>query len=45
MEDYRNGQVARILAKSEGAIKALQYRALRSLRRALEKEHCYETQS
>jgi RNA polymerase sigma-70 factor (ECF subfamily) len=45
MEDYRNGQVARILNKSEGAIKALQHRALKSLRRALEKEHCYETQS
>ena len=43
MEDYRNGQVARILGKSEGAIKALQYRALKSLRRALEREHCYET--
>jgi RNA polymerase sigma-70 factor (ECF subfamily) len=43
MEDYRNGQVARILDKSEGAIKALQHRALKSLRRALEKEHCYET--
>jgi RNA polymerase sigma-70 factor (ECF subfamily) len=45
MEDYRNGQVARIMNKTEGAIKALQHRALRSLRRALDKEHCYETQS
>ena len=45
MEDYRNGQVARILNKSEGAIKALQHRALKSLRRALDKERCYETQS
>jgi RNA polymerase sigma-70 factor (ECF subfamily) len=43
IEDYRNGQVARILDKSEGAIKALQHRALRSLRRALEKEKCHET--
>ncbi len=42
MEDYRNGQVARILGKSEGAIKALQHRALKALRRAVEKEHCYE---
>jgi RNA polymerase sigma-70 factor (ECF subfamily) len=42
MEDYRNGQVSRILDKSEGAIKALQHRALKSLRRALEKEHCHE---
>jgi RNA polymerase sigma-70 factor (ECF subfamily) len=42
MEDYRNGQVARILGKSEGAIKSLQHRALSSLRRALEKERCYE---
>ncbi len=43
MEDYRNGQVARILDKSEGAVKALQHRALKSLRRALEREHCNET--
>ena len=43
MEDYRNGQVARILDKSEGAIKALQHRALKSLRRALEKENCHES--
>ena len=43
MEDYRNGQVARILDKSEGAIKALQHRALKSLRRALEKEKCHES--
>jgi RNA polymerase sigma-70 factor (ECF subfamily) len=42
MEDYRNGQVARILNKSEGAIKSLQHRALNALRRALEKERCYE---
>jgi RNA polymerase sigma-70 factor (ECF subfamily) len=43
MEDYRNGQVARILEKSEGAIKALQHRALKSLRRALEEEKCHES--
>ena len=42
MEDYRNGQVACILGKSEGAIKSLQHRALNALRRALEKERCYE---
>ena len=42
MEDYKNGQVARILGKSEGAIKSLQHRALNALRRALEKERCYE---
>ena len=42
MEDYRNGQIARILGKSEGAVKSLQYRALNALRRALEKERCYE---
>lgn len=40
MEDYRNGQVARILGKSEGAVKSLQHRALDALRRALERERC-----
>ncbi len=34
--------VARLLGKTEGAIKALQHRALAALRRAIEKEGCYE---
>lgn len=42
MEDMNNAQVARLLGKSEGAIKSLQHRALGALRRALEKERCYE---
>ena len=42
IEDYNNGQVARILRKSEGAVKSLQHRALKALRRAIEKERCYE---
>lgn len=42
LEDYRNGQIARILGKSEGAVKALQHRALKALRRAIERERCYE---
>jgi len=42
MENLRNGQIAEILEKSEGAIKALQHRALKALRRAIEKERCYE---
>jgi RNA polymerase sigma-70 factor (ECF subfamily) len=42
MEDYPNGQIACILGKSEGAVKSLQHRALKALRRALEREHCYE---
>jgi RNA polymerase sigma-70 factor (ECF subfamily) len=42
VEDCNNAQVARILSRSEGAIKALQHRALGALRRALEKERCYE---
>jgi RNA polymerase sigma-70 factor (ECF subfamily) len=43
MEDYRNSQVAIMLGKSEGAVKSLQYRALKALRRAIEKERCYDT--
>jgi RNA polymerase sigma-70 factor (ECF subfamily) len=43
MEDYRNSQVAAMLGKSEGAIKSLQHRALKALRRAIEKERCYDT--
>jgi RNA polymerase sigma-70 factor (ECF subfamily) len=42
MEGRNNGQVARILSKSEGAVKSLQHRALSSLRRAIEREGCYE---
>ena len=42
IEDYRNGQIAGMLGKSEGAVKSLQHRALNALRRALEKERCYE---
>jgi RNA polymerase sigma-70 factor (ECF subfamily) len=42
IEDLDNAQVARLLSKSEGAIKSLQHRALQALRRALEKERCYE---
>jgi RNA polymerase sigma-70 factor (ECF subfamily) len=42
MEGCSNAQVARVLKKSEGAIKALQHRALRSLKRAMARENCYE---
>jgi len=42
MEDLNNAQVARLLGKSEGAVKSLQHRALGALRRGLEKERCYE---
>jgi RNA polymerase sigma-70 factor (ECF subfamily) len=42
IENLDNIQVARLLSKSEGAIKSLQHRALQALRRALEKERCYE---
>jgi len=42
IEDLNNAQVARLLGRSEGAIKALQHRALLALRRAMEKERCYE---
>jgi RNA polymerase sigma-70 factor (ECF subfamily) len=42
IEGRNNGQVARILNKSEGAVKSLQHRALNSLRRAIERERCYE---
>jgi RNA polymerase sigma-70 factor (ECF subfamily) len=42
MENYSNARVARLLKKPEGAIKSLQHRALAALRRALEKERCYE---
>jgi RNA polymerase sigma-70 factor (ECF subfamily) len=42
MEDLNNDQVARILGKTEGAVKSLQHRALKALRRAVVKERCYE---
>jgi RNA polymerase sigma-70 factor (ECF subfamily) len=42
IEDLGNGQIARMMGKTEGAIKSLQHRALEALRRALEKEGCYE---
>jgi RNA polymerase sigma-70 factor (ECF subfamily) len=42
MENHTNAQVARMLRKTEGSIKSLQHRALGSLRRALERERCYE---
>jgi RNA polymerase sigma-70 factor (ECF subfamily) len=42
VEGLRNGQVARVLNKSEGAVKSLQHRALAALRRALAKERCHE---
>lgn len=38
IEGYGNPEIAQILAKKEGAIRALQYRALRSLHRILAKE-------
>jgi RNA polymerase sigma-70 factor (ECF subfamily) len=43
MENLSNGEVATLLDKSEGAIKSLQHRALAALRRAIDKEGCYET--
>jgi RNA polymerase sigma-70 factor (ECF subfamily) len=42
MEGLNNAQVARLLNKTEGAVKSLQHRALGSLRRAIERERCYE---
>jgi len=37
-----NKEVARLLGRTEGAIKSLQHRALNSLKRAIEKDGCYE---
>lgn len=37
VENYDNREVARIIGKPEGSIKSLQHRALRSLRRLLER--------
>ena len=42
IESYSNAQVARLLKKTEGAIKSLQHRALATLQRIIEKERCYE---
>ena len=42
MEGLNNAQVAGLLSKTEGAVKSLQHRALGSLRRAIERERCYE---
>jgi RNA polymerase sigma-70 factor (ECF subfamily) len=42
MEGLSNAQAGRVLRKSEGAIKSLQHRALKALRRGLERERCYE---
>jgi len=40
--DHDNAEVARMLGKSEGAIKSLQHRALAALRRALEQGRDHE---
>ena len=42
VQGHSNAEVAHLMNKSEGAIKSLQVRALAALRRALQKEHCYE---
>jgi RNA polymerase sigma-70 factor (ECF subfamily) len=42
IEGRTNLEMAQILGKTHGAIKSLQHRALASLRRAIEKEGCYE---
>jgi RNA polymerase sigma-70 factor (ECF subfamily) len=42
IERRTNQEVGKLLGKPEGAIKSLQHRALAGLRRALEKEPCYE---
>lgn len=42
IEDMTNSDIARMLNKTEGAVKSLQHRALVSLRTSLQKEHAYE---
>jgi RNA polymerase sigma-70 factor (ECF subfamily) len=42
VDDHSNAEVAVLLGKDEGAVKSLQHRALAALRRAIEKERCYE---
>ena len=42
IEKRTNREIGDLLEKPEGAIKSLQHRALAGLRRALEKEACYE---
>ncbi|MBU0494306.1 MAG: sigma-70 family RNA polymerase sigma factor [Chloroflexi bacterium] len=42
IEGQSNAEIAALLDKTEGAIKSLQHRALAALRRAIEKERCYE---
>ena len=42
IERRTNQEVGKMLGKPEGAVKSLQHRALVGLRRALEKEPCYE---
>jgi len=38
IEGFDNGSIARILGRSEGAVKSLQHRALHSLRRIMTAE-------
>ncbi|MGD2157558.1 MAG: sigma-70 family RNA polymerase sigma factor [Anaerolineales bacterium] len=42
IDQRSNKEVAQLLGRTEGAIKSLQHRALNSLKRAIEKEKCYE---
>ncbi len=42
LEKRSINKVAGLLGKTEGAVKAMQHRALAALRRAIEKEGCYE---
>ena len=42
MERRSNREIGDLLGKTEGAVKGLQFRAMASLRRAIEKDRCYE---